>query len=458
MHRRTFLKAASLALPLSAASRLAAAAPQTRPASQPNRPSAKTDRSNAQPAAASRSYWNKGTRLTISMWDFSWLLANHPGGVYADLERRVAEARERGYNTLRVDCFPSRILESESHFEKHWQPGVNLPCWGQTATAFTCNVRKKVAELAELCRKHGIWLGLDSWDKAHMFGRGSIFSRPAPVYTIATADEEREFTAYAQTWVKALRLMREDGVLERAVWVAPMNEVPHFASRGLGAIVELGKRNLNEGETVLEKTRAVDAVFRRVNHWMGEPIKAEVAREKIPLSYSSLGAEPFADRLTDVYDVVDVHFMPGVITDKQDQEAFTKAARNVHGGGPFEVLEQTDLKAWSQAWDRACRKHYGAMIKRTRDYHQTCLQHMTLPSGKRLTAINTEPFGPCFWPDHPDVGWAWYKRYNADALRVVAAMDLAGSSLSNYAEPIFSLWDDVDWHWTGNAYFLSTGG
>lgn len=397
---------------------------------------------------------DRKTRLTISMWDFSWLMAQHPGGAYEDLERRVIEAAERGYNTLRVDCFPSRVLEPESRFEKNWERGVNLPHWGQVAAGFTCNVRKRVAQLADLCRKHGVWLGLDSWDKAHMFGRGSIFSRPAPVYTIAAADEEREFTRYAQTWVSALKLMREDGVLERAVWVAPMNEVPHFASRGLAAIVELGKRSLNEGETVLEKSRAVDAVFRRVNHWMGEPIKAEIAREKIPLSYSSLGAEPFADRLTDVYDVVDVHFMPDVIRDKEDQEAFAKASRNVRDGGPFERLEKMDLKAWSAAWDRACRKHYRQMLKRTRDYHETCLRNMTLPSGKRLVAINTEPFGPCFWPDHPDVRWEWYKRYNADALRVVAAMDFAGSSLSNYAEPLFTLWDDVDWHWTSNAYFL----
>jgi len=444
--RRHFLKAASAgmaALALGASHSSAAAA-------------ATTDASTGPTAEKPRTYMDRGTRLTISMWDFSWLMAHHPGGVYEDLERRVIEAAERGYNTLRVDCFPSRILEKESLFEKHWEAGVNLPQWGQTAVSFTCNVRKEVAQLADLCRKHGIWLGLDSWDKAHMFGRGSIFSKPAPVYTIAAADEEREFTHYAETWVKALKLMREDGVLERAVWVAPMNEVPHFMGGGSASIRDLNKRPLNPGETAQEKAHAVDALYRRNNNWMGEPIKAEIAREKIPLSYSSLGAEPFADRLTDVYDVVDVHFMPGVITDKDDDAAFAKATQNAQTGGPFERLEKTDLKAWSQAWDIACRKHYRQMLKRTHDYHEGCLQHMTLPSGKRLVAINTEPFGPCFWPDHPDVGWDWYKRYNADALRVVAAMDLAGSSLSNYAEPLYTLWNDADWHYTSNAYFLET--
>ena len=67
-------------------------------------------------SGSKQNYLHRDTRLSIAMWDFSWLLAQYPGGAYEDLERRVAEAAERGYNTLRVDCFPSRILEPESTF------------------------------------------------------------------------------------------------------------------------------------------------------------------------------------------------------------------------------------------------------------------------------------------------------------------------------------------------------
>ena len=95
------------------------------------------------------------------------------------------------------------------------------------------------------------------------------------------------------------------------------------------------------------------------------------------------------------------------------------------------------------------------MLERARDYLATALRSTTLTSGKRLAAIITESFSPCFWPDHPDVSWEWYKRYNVDCLRVAASMAFEGTTLSNYAEPIFSLWDDTNWHWTSNAYFLS---
>src|ERR1039458_8455542 len=347
--RRHFLKAASLALPLSAAT---ATELTTAPIA-----------STGGSAKTGRSYWDKKTRLTISMWDFSWLHASHPGGAYEDLERRVAEAKERGYNTLRVDCFPSRVLEAESHFEKNWTPGTDLPKWGQRSVTFTCNVRQKVRQLADYCRKHGLWLGLDSWDKGHMFSGfpDNMGGDPKP---FAENEEEAQFTRYANIWVKALKLLREDGVLERAVWVAPMNEVPHFAGGHLTSLAKLRVKPKNEGETKLTKNQQEDAIYRRINHWMGEAIKAEVAREKIPLSYSSLGAEDYGDRLTDIYDVVDVHFMPDVIPDAQDQKAMAAARQGVKGFR-FTEMAQWDLKAYSAAWDAACRKHYQAIDRKS---------------------------------------------------------------------------------------------
>jgi len=434
LSRRNFLKTASLALPLSTA------LPAAMAVAPPPDPSKTGPRGNT--------YFDKGTRLAISMWDFSWLFANCPGGAYENLERRVAEAAERGYNTLRVDCFPSRFFENESRFEKNWDPAVNAPQWGERRVTITCNVRKKVAELAGLCRKHKIWLGLDSWDKASMLGRDNWD------FVIQEADEEREFTRYAEVWVKALKSMREDGVLERAVWIAPMNEVPNFVGGRVAAVKKAAQ------------PEEVNANYRRVNGWMAAPIRAEVASEKIPISYSSNGDPNYGARLTDDYDVVDLHFMPGVISDAQDQKAFPGVPHNItrFPGGNVGVLQgqklspgpqNFDFAAYSKAWDSACRRHYAAMLGRTRNWFQSALTRLTTPSGKKLTPIITECFGSLIWPDHPAVNWDWYKRYNADSLRIVAAMDIKGSSLSNFGEPLFTLWEDVDWHWTSNTYFLA---
>jgi hypothetical protein len=415
-------------------------------------------------ASSSRNYLGKNTRLSISMWDFSWLMAHYPGGAYEDLERRVAEAAERGYNTLRVDCFPSRILERESTFPKgNWTPGVSLPRWGEIAVDYTCHVRREVAHLADLCRKHGIWLGLDSWDKAHMFrsaklpfvqtsgARSSLFGLPSTVM-IPAGDEEQAFAAYGEVWVQALKLMREDGVLERAVWVAPMNEVPNFVQGSVASVMALRKEVTDGQLTKAEDATELNELYRRINDYMGAPIKAEIAKDRIPLSYCSNGDIDYAARLSDIYDVVDLHFMPQVIEDEEDKRAFLKAGPGAPNGN-FQVLEKFDFKAWSQAWDDACRRHYPAMLDRVSSFFKNALEHMTLPSGKRLQAIVTECYGSLEWPDSPEVSWEWYKLYNADALRIVAAMNLTGASLSNFGEPLFTLWNDLDWHWAGNNYF-----
>ena len=183
-------------------------------------------------------YWNKGTRLTIAMWDFSWLTDQGKGGSYENIEKCVAEAAERGYNTLRIDCFPSRILEGITRISSY-NPGESkiMPCWGRVTTEFSCNTLQKLKELADACRKHNIWLGLDSWEKGHMMGQQKVLGLDKP--PIPLQSEEKVLRDFAHTWVKALRLMREEGILERSVWVAPMNEVPHFASGGLESIRQI---------------------------------------------------------------------------------------------------------------------------------------------------------------------------------------------------------------------------
>jgi len=408
---------------------------------------------NIDPNVNSWHYWNKKTRLTISMWDMTWLTDSGKGGSYENLEQRVAEAAERGYNTFRVDCFPSRILEKSTSFQKGYQPGEGdfLPVWGRVTTDITCNALQKVKQLADLCRKYNIWLGLDSWEKGHMMGQKSPWGLDNPPIPIQS--EEKIFRDFAHTWVKAIRLMREEGILERAVWVAPMNEVPHFMTRGLESIRQINDQERNEGEVQLDKDHRINERYKLVNLWMGEEIKDEISREGIPLSYSSLGAEEYTKRLPEIYDVADVHFMPGVITSPEDSREFEEIAQ----GNPqnFKGWEKMDLKRWSAVWDRACRNNYSQMLIRCRDYLETALRNCIFPSGKRIQTIITESFGPVFWPDHTDVGWEWYKHYNGDCARMAASMPFQGTSLSNFAEPLFSLWNDVDWHRNTNLFITN---
>jgi hypothetical protein len=274
---------------------------------------------------------------------------------------------------------------------------------------------------------------------------------------IEAGQEERVCREWSESWVKALHLMREDGVLERAVWVAPLTEVPLFLGSMLPSVKVSDPEVRHEGQTHFRADLPeLDALFQQINTWLGEAIQAELASEKIPLAYSALGAENYAARVTDLYDVVDVHFMPDVLLTEEDQFALEKAGPGASKFSLHGAINSYDLALYSAAWDRALHRNYAAMIRLAHDYAREALARTTLPSGKRLVSVLTEPYGPCNFPDHPEVCWEAYKQWNGDAARIFASYDYAGLSLSNHAEPIFSLWRDVLWQQLGNHYILNS--
>jgi hypothetical protein len=65
------------------------------------------------------------------------------------------------------------------------------------------------------------------------------------------------------------------------------------------------------------------------------------------------------------------------------------------------VLEKFDLEAFSRAEKDACRRHNPAMLDRLSNFFKSALEHMKLPSGKRLQAIVTECYGSLEWLDSP---------------------------------------------------------
>lgn len=332
LHRRDFIKVSALSTAISMLSFKVLASEDY----SSNKLSPTTDDNKSY-------YFDKKTRLTIAMWDFTYLTAHHKGGPYEHLERCVAEAAERGYNTLRIDCFPSRILQGSSVFKKNVTRKTKLPFWGQTSVDHELNVLKELSDLAKVCQKYKIWLGLDSWEKGHMINSDNV--NPLVINNIIQPNEEEQiFSKFTKTWVTALKLVREEGILESAAWVAPMNEVPHFCSRSLQSIKNLNSKVHDEGETVIETDQLINDKYKQINTWLGEAIKDEIKKDRIPLSYSSVGSEEYSRRLTDIYDVVDVHFMPRLIIKKGQINAFEALGKGASGYITFGGYEKLNLK------------------------------------------------------------------------------------------------------------------
>jgi hypothetical protein len=396
-------------------------------------------------------YFNKQKSLTICMWDYSWLQCGHPGGAFHDLERRVAEAAERGYNTLRVDVFPNLYNKGEHTFAKTPENKRRVMGWGMVTSSddYTVNVREKVIELANLCRKYGIWLGLDTWQTWTILPLKDGEKIPL-------GGEEAASRLFTRAWCEALPVMREDGILERAVWLAPLNEMPLFLGEKLEAVTVSDTATRHEGQTEwITDLPELDAIFKDINTWLGEDIKGELEGDNIPLCYSALGAENYSDRLTDIYDLVDVHFMPDMLLDTDDIIALEKSGK---GASKFSMHSEQvyfDLALYSGAWNRACERNYDRMLRLCHNYASNATSRLRLESGKQLQCIMTEGFGPCNHPDHLEVDWSNYYQYNADAARIFAQYPFSGLTISNHAEPIFSAWDNISWQKNTNHFILN---
>lgn len=168
--------------------------------------------------------------------------------------------------------------------------------------------------------------------------------------------------------------------------------------------------------------------------------------------YSGVWVENYAKRVPAIYDAVDAHFMPDVQLTDADRDALEKAGKGASEFMLHHQQEPIDIALFTAAWERACRRNYAAMLRHARSFCHTVHNSITLPCGHRFAVVVTEAYGPCNHPDLPEANWSWYKRYNADAARIFAGFPFSGLTLSNHAEPLFTLWQDADWHYQSNAY------
>lgn len=388
------------------------------------------------------------------MWDYSWLKCGHFGGAFYDLRRCVAEAAELGYNTLRIDAFPHYYANEQTFFPAQGA-GRRFRTWGDVLDplGWKVNVRQKVIELANLCREYHIWLALDTWASFEVL-RPSLSEQGV----IKAEKEEQICREWSSAWTRSLKLMREDGILERAVWVAPLNEVPLFLGSMMQSVKVSDPEKRHEGQTHFNADLPeLDALFLKINSWLGEEMKEEILRDEgLLLAYSALGAENYASRVPEFYDVADIHFMPDVILTDQDKASLEKAGVGASKFSLHDKLDEFDLTIFSAAWNRALKNSYSSMLRLAHDYAYSAIQKTRFPSGKQLVPVLTEAYGPCNFPDHQEVNWDGYKDWNADAMRIFASYDYAGLTLSNHAEPLYSLWRDKDWHRKGNQYLLNS--
>lgn len=371
--------------------------------------------------------------VAIAMWDFSWLHRHHPAGSFHDWDRVLDGLVERGYNAVRMDCFPplvaaqpdGKVQESFYLPKNDWKPAM----WGNQ---YSVDVRPRegLLEFLPKCRDRGVHVGLSTW----FFGPG--------------VGKVEGLDGFVRVWTETLAFLEEHGLLDNVLYVDLLNEYPMFHGfewfkKHLDSLGEVepdpaaadrlpfewvpGKSTYNPAQTRFYRDFGAEAIKRLRARWPQFDYM-------ICQTYSGV---PWQNMDFSEYNVLDVHtwfIMNGLLpTDTgywenihslaENDRAFADVSKKIHANW---YTHKDTLAAWMD-------ELVGQIGAKARE--------LGVPCG------NTEGWGPINWLDHPYLDWDMLKEAGELGAKLGAKHGYMFNCTSNFTHPHFArLWDDIDWH------------
>lgn len=371
-------------------------------------------------------------RLTIAMWDVAYALRHGPGGSFANYDRVLDEAVERGYNTLRIDPMPQwldfskpdRILEwSDPHqpfMPWNWNTGVKGP------------VAQWVIEFTEkLLKRSSLHYTLSGW----WFMPGSPTSPPVP----DTLRKPANMTEGAEMWAVLLSDWKKRFGFDRIVYVDIANETPYF----FPGLQEQLKRATGEGFEESSVFTPAQSAFlaNEINKALG------LLRREFPelrFTTSIHGDLRWLDVPLEL-DCLDVHFYADADPRWSDRTRFPEFSAD--------HLFETDRWFWEFS-DRSTRTA-AAMAPMLRSRQRFKMKEFADWSVRRGAPLTTsEAWSTWFYIDDPKLDWGWLLDWSKWSCDDAIACKFWGWTPHNYVQPQFANWRDVNWHRTLNERFL----
>jgi len=169
-------------------------------------------------------------RLAICYFGHDWLSASLPGDHFADLERVVAETKDRGYNCIRAEMGLDWMFDIEGRRRgpvelTDWVPGAssNLHCMDGKGGA-RYDVFDRVIRLFELAKQHDLYVITTTWTYsestpwlAEQSIRDEIFAVPV----------ERRLLHMAEQYHRLLTALKGRDLHRHIAFVEVHNEIIH---------------------------------------------------------------------------------------------------------------------------------------------------------------------------------------------------------------------------------------
>jgi sugar phosphate isomerase/epimerase len=343
--------------------------------------------------------------LAITMWDFSWLERRWPGAGYEDWGRALDELVDRGYDAVRVDCYP-HLLALDANALWTLKPVWHFCEWG---SPFECDVRIMPAliEFLQACRDRGVRVGLSTWFRQDLADSRMAIDSPAALGAI---------------WVRTLELIDAAGLLDAVLYVDLCNEWP--GSRWAPFFVNDPPLPDWNPHTVKCQT------------WMAESIA--VVRSRFPGVPMTFSFNPDVQTPTPLdYSFLD--FFEPHLWMTQEVDFFEQAG---YAFEAFDICGMENLGRNARRVYESDRPRWDANLARLIDSNAAYSRRTG------LGLMTTECWAIVDYRDGPRFEWQWVKDLcQAGVERAAASGRWLAMATSNFCGPQFhGMWRDVAWH------------
>lgn len=351
--------------------------------------------------------------VPLAMWDFSWLERRWSGAGYEDWDRALEGLVERGYEAVRIDCFP-HLLGTDHSNEVELLPVWDQNDWGSPAP-LRVQVRPALMEFLQACKRHGVYTFLSTWFRDDVDHQRMNIASPAD---------------HAQLFLDLVKEFEEAGLTDELLLVDFCNEWP----------LKIWAPFFNGGGSI----RWDDDVSVA---WMEQVCSLFKARfPEIPVCFSwgsHVRLQASQPSVSSFLDLLEPHIW---MAQANESEFNQKVNYN------YEKFDATGYRNLSKLAEGAYRSDPNYWKERF-DHHLDLIVSELEPFG--LPLVTSEGWSLVDYKDWPGLEWNWIKEINEHAIQQALGKGLwLGMCTSNFCGPQFAgMWDDIGWHqeWTAEV-------
>ena len=384
------------------------------------------------------------SRLTIAMWDFSWLNQHYKGGFFEDYNTVFDELIERGFNTVRIDAFPLVIGKMDNNDQEVTISSAPLENWGATDKDRKHAVINELLLFMKTAKEKNISVILSSW------ALGGVIEFPNLKEDYANPKE------LWKAWEKVLDVLKDNDLLSHVVYVDFDQEFPYF-SPVAEELNRLGQTTKEQTASSLAAMEAAGSIQTNFNEFAWNPRQMKFVRNylistlthfqhkypelRFTFSFTSYWKEIRAMNIKS-FDVLELHFWLSQSERFNSRSGFSgmKKDRGNH-----------DYKDYMDRLEKTMKSSRPMLMK---DMHNRLAwaKEWSEEIGAPLTT--TEAWGPWWHMDHKDLTWRWLYDWCEESMQLSSDYQLWGSTPWNYSHPYWENWTNVEWYKKVNRSFL----